>query len=168
MDLRDKYEQCQFIIGRFDHYYDSVNNKGNLFLVINTFIIGLLISGNTFFQTLITDNKFIAVLIIIITISSMVSILLTILAVSPFLNSGDSSKCLSLIYFGSIASRKEKEFLDDFQKMSNKELETDMLEQIYCLSIGLKTKYQRLRWAGLLLTAEFGMLGVITIILISK
>ena len=33
-------EELQFIINRYDHYYDSVNNKGQFYLGFNTFLIG--------------------------------------------------------------------------------------------------------------------------------
>ncbi len=47
--LKDRlmeFERLIFCINRYDHYYDSVNNKSNVFLVISTFIVGGLITAN--------------------------------------------------------------------------------------------------------------------------
>lgn len=45
MQAEKKIEMLRHTMDRYDHYYDSVNNKGNLFLTLNTFLLGGIITG---------------------------------------------------------------------------------------------------------------------------
>ena len=42
----DRIENQKFIISRFDHLYDSINNKGNFLITFQSFLIGGAIVGN--------------------------------------------------------------------------------------------------------------------------
>lgn len=46
-------EHSRFIIDRFDHYYESINTKGNLYLALNAILIGGLATSYP-----ILDQKF--------------------------------------------------------------------------------------------------------------
>lgn len=40
-----KYNHLQFIIQRFDQYFDAINNKGSFYIGLNTFILTGLSAG---------------------------------------------------------------------------------------------------------------------------
>ena len=41
----EKVEMLKHTMDRYDHYYDSINNKSNLFLALNTFLLGGIVTG---------------------------------------------------------------------------------------------------------------------------
>ncbi len=45
ISTEEKIEILKHTIDRYDHYFDSINNKGNLFLTLNTFLLGGMITG---------------------------------------------------------------------------------------------------------------------------
>ena len=40
MDQKEKIENLKYTISRYDHYYDSVNSKSNVYLTLMTFLLG--------------------------------------------------------------------------------------------------------------------------------
>ena len=81
-----KYDHAKFLIERFDHYYDSVNNKGAFYIALNTFIFGGLCVGYITLYKDIDVNAVIWVLLSILLTSNLISTVFTVLATMPFLN----------------------------------------------------------------------------------
>ncbi len=45
LENKEKLEMLKHTMDRYDYYYDSVNNKGNLYLTLDTFLLGGIITG---------------------------------------------------------------------------------------------------------------------------
>ena len=87
-----KYDHAKFLIERFDHYYDSVNNKGAFYIALNTFIFGGLCVGYITLYKDIDVNAVIWVLLSILLTSNLISTVFTVLATMPFLKDNDEYK----------------------------------------------------------------------------
>jgi len=147
----EKQEHLKFCIERFDHYYDSVNNKSALFLAVNTFIVAGLMSIYPNIQLTFECGIWINSFFSIIVFAGLISILMTLSAGIPFLAKPGKSH----LYFGSIAAMSLDEFRNSLSVLSADGLEQDYSTQIHQLSRGLRAKFRRLQWAGYLIFSEF-------------
>jgi hypothetical protein len=147
----NKQDHLKFSIERFDHYFESVNNKGALFLTINTFIVGGLIAIYPSIRDSVNCGIWINGFFTVIVFGGLLSILVTLWAGIPFLSSTGNT----VLYFGSIASTSISEFKSSFSTHTPDSLDDDYLSQIHQLSIGLRSKYQKLSIAGNLIFIEF-------------
>lgn len=150
-----EYGRLQFTISRLDHYYDSVNNKSAVYLALNTFLTGgiVTIMASSVPFTFPKDLLFVITgfLLIFFGLCSLTILALTSI---PFL----SGKMQSLYYFGSISSCSSPMFHALSKSRSRKLDLKDLREQTYQLSCGLKSKFNNLRNAGLLLIVQFILL----------
>lgn len=155
-DLINRIEHMKFLIGRFDHYYDSVNNKGSFYIGINTFILGGICVGFSNYCKSVQLGMSTCVVTIILLVTCFASIFYTLSAMAPFLKiSFGSNTDDSLIFFGGIAKLEEVDFHSRFKNQTENEIIEDYQSQIYALSKGLNDKYKRLQKAGFFLTIEF-------------
>lgn len=146
-------ERLQFCIQRFDHFYDSTNNKGNVILVLNTFIIGGLSALypaiiDKVYTTLWVNMSFIVLILI-----GLAATFFTLSAIVPYL----SSKTDSLLYFGSIANLDSHVFQVRSQNISEDDELTDYRSQVHQLSNGLFVKFKKLRIATILISIQFSL-----------
>lgn len=143
-------EDERFIIGRFDHYYDSVNNKSNVLLAIGVFVATAVAASIAVCKQYLEDTTWTYVWLYAILFVNTVSIVLILKALIPYIDSkGDS-----LIYFGSIAAMSEKDFQTRFNGQTDSARKEDLTNQIYELAKGLTQKFKWLRIAGLLFLLE--------------
>jgi hypothetical protein len=166
MDNFNKRSELIFI--RFDKYLEVVNTKGTLYLAINTFFIGAVIANidklSTSFDLTEEVKSFIGLFLIICLVST-VSVLL---AINPFLKTGTKNGAApSIFYYGSVAAYEKEVFIKRLNDISENDLKEDIGNQLYCLAEGLKSKYEKLKWAGWLVLTEFILLIPITILLAS-
>jgi len=150
-------DRLQYTIGRFDHYFDSVNNKSAVYIAINTFITGgiiVLLTQTNIVCEMSGFEKFCIGLLLFIGIASL--IILSLASIPYF-----SKKPDSLYYFGSVSQMKQSEFNKTSEEYSSKEELKDLRTQTYILSKGLTKKFTRLRLAGILLVTQFILLLVI-------
>lgn len=166
--MENNYEHSKFIIDRFDHYFDSVNNKGNYYLTLNAFLIGAVFTVFITFNPTIHFNNVLIGLMVVCILLSFASIIITLFAVNPFMKSGNSAKQQSLIFFGSISSMKEHEFIKDFNAQLLLDIQKDMLIQVYQLAGGLSSKYRKLNIAGWLVAAQFVIIVIVAISIITN
>jgi uncharacterized membrane protein len=159
----DIYEHSKLVLSRYDHYYDSVNNKGTYYLTLNAFLIGAVFTAYTTFNNKIDFNNVIIWLMVLSVIAGFVSIIVTLLAINPFLKSGESRRYQSLIFFGSISKMKEHEFTKEFTQQNDEAIKKDMLAQIHQLSEGLCSKYNKLKYAAWIVAVEFALISIIVI-----
>ena len=165
-------EHSQFLIDRFDHYYDSVNNKGNFLLAFNTFICGTVIVSYKGIIALVSSDScswyWLNILLICLLIFALISIAFILSAIYPYLKSGNKSpnSYHSLIFFGSISSLKEDEFINKFKSQTEDSIKEDLIRQIYQLANGLTEKYNKLKYAGYFIYFELGLLLPIFLILV--
>lgn len=155
----EKYEHTKFIIERFDHYYDAVNNKGTFYIGLNTFLLGGLFVGFVTLYQQIPKPQYLWIMLISFALCSIVSTVATISAINPFLLSGKKKpRNRSLIFFGSIAKYQKENFVDTFLTQDNDRILKDLITQSWFLAKGLNLKYERLKLAGYLLIAQFVLL----------
>jgi hypothetical protein len=152
-----------YSINRFDHYFESVNNKTAVYIALNTFILGGIITGYITVQDYILkyDNCF-NVLLSIEMLIGILTLVLLIYASIPYF-SKDSK---SLYYFGSIGSQSKKDFIEYSKNIDTKQELKDLRNQVYTLSIGLNKKFVRLKIAGKLIVLQFILLIPLIIILL--
>lgn len=158
-----KISSLQYSINRFDHYYDTINNKGNLFLALNTFLIGGSVTGYFSLNDLMGLGLFLLFGIIGL-FFSFISISFTLMAIYPYLgkrNSVDEMK--STINFSEISNKTKTEFRQLYEEYNENSYYNDLVEQVWQLSIGLRNKFIKLQYATLYLGGAF-LLLVITII----
>jgi hypothetical protein len=151
-----KYEHAKFIIERFDHYYDAVNNKGSFYIGLNTFIFSGICVGYLSMHDKVTIGFLFWLLFIGLVLCNALSIYFTVMALMPFLKGNHHRNELpSLVYFGGIARHELSHFKEKFQKANDESMLDDLIEQAYCLATGLDTKYKRLKIAGWFVVAQF-------------
>jgi Family of unknown function (DUF5706) len=155
--IKERNEELKFTIARFDHYYDSVNNKGNLYVAINTFILAGAITG---YVTLDAKHHFailILILFIITIVSNFVSFCFTLAAIKPYFNKVTSK---SLIYFYDIANLNDSQFKLIWENLNDKNWHDDLVKQSKRLSEGLSNKFQLLKIATWFIGLEIFLIAI--------
>lgn len=167
-------ENQKYIISRFDHYYDSVNNKGNFLITFQSFLIGAVILGNRKLDDLVDDNAWQFVfngLAIIITILALWAIYFLLRAILPYTKSGStvSNAYKSVIFFNSIESFADQAAYDtNIKNISDVDFSKDLSYQTYNLACGLATKFRKLNVAINFMYWELGVLLLMILIIIVK
>jgi hypothetical protein len=155
----EKYEHAKFVIGRFDHYFGIVNSKGSFYIGLNTFLLGGLFAGFTSVYRQLDKPLYLWALVLLFAFSSLVSIVSTILAINPFLVSGNKASAnRSLIFFGSISEYEKSNYATAFVQQDNDRMLHDTITQTWFMARGLVAKYKKLRLAGYLLVFQFLLL----------
>lgn len=151
--MKSEIDQSRFIIQRFDNYISEANNKGNVLLLINTFILGVLFSSSNKAVSEIEGSENLSVLIqwllVMTIVCGLTSMFFVLKAIFPFLNSGNSASFhyRSKIFFKSVAEFKSStKFLKSYRAQSDKELMDDLARQAFELANGLRSKYY---WLGI-------------------
>jgi hypothetical protein len=148
-------DRLQYTIDRFDHYFDSVNNKSAVYIAINTFITGgVLLTQTNMVCEMSGFGKLCTGLLLFI---GIVSLIILSIASIPFF----SKKPDSLYYFGSVSQMKQSEFNKASEKYSEKDELEDLRSQTFILSKGLTKKFTRLKLAGIILVVQFALLLII-------
>lgn len=163
--MKEKKETLEFIISRIDNYIDSSQNKNNLFLALNTILLGGII-------TLISSNvklcpKILLIILGAISVLATISILITIKSIIPYLN-GAEDKSDSILFFNDINKTSQQEFFDKINTISDTEYIKDLSGQTHSLSKGLDNKYQLLKINGWIVGLEFTLLLIWIFIYIIK
>lgn len=145
-------ERLKYCIGRFDHYYDSVNNKSSVFLGLSTFIVGGL-TGAYFSIGPYINCGFWTHALMIILIGLGITIMITVVvAATPFLGNNSNS----LYFFGYIACLDSPDFcLKSSTPCTDEDELKDLRNQVHQLAKGLKGKFGKLKIAGMLFTIQF-------------
>lgn len=167
--MDSKYEHAKFIIERFDHYYETVNNKGSFYIGLNTFIFGGLCAGYITVGNKISQDFWFWFLLICTFLICILSIFLTINAVSPFLKDNDSNDDnYSLIFFGGISKYNLNNFLDKIKEENDDSIKEEMYRQVHCLAKGLELKFRRLSRVSYLLATQFFLITIFIIYIIKN
>lgn len=134
MENEKKIELLKYNISRFDHYYASVNFKSSFLVLGNLSLVSFL------FVNKIEINIF---LIIICTLLAVISLVCTLLAIAPYLESNKKNR--SNIFFGEIANKLN--FKKDIEDLKIDDYLDDLIEQNKYLAHGLKNKFELLNKA---------------------
>lgn len=111
MEESYKYEHLKFLIDRFDHYFEAINNKAAFLVALNTFLLSGVGITYTHYRHQIITLPYIVFLIIIIVVCSTASMLFTILALRPYTKDNHVNDELnSLIFYGGIAKHPSNFF----------------------------------------------------------
>lgn len=157
--------RLNFTMARIDHYYDSINNKSAVYIAINTFITGgVLVLITQTEQPLNGLWNLTEVCLWACMALGLISLVLLAITSIPFI----SKKTNSIYYFGTIAKMNETEFIEKSRNCTGKKDLNDLRVQVYILSKGLISKFEKLRWVGLLLMAQFLLLIPTIIFLLTK
>jgi hypothetical protein len=156
METKEKNEELKFIISRFDHYYESVNNKGNVYLTLNTFALAGIIAGYVYLKSIDGNEygpwtNFVFGVIVSLGILSIASILL---ALKPYLISKKFGKTRSVIFFGDVSKFEEHGLVSTWSKTNEQSFHEDLLRQTHTLACGLREKYNAISWATILMLME--------------
>jgi len=163
MEIEKKVDVAKYMISRFDTYYNGINSKGSFYLTLSTFIIGSAASGYALLHDKLALTGMHIGLLVSLVIIAFASICMTLIAVNPYLSSGNSSKYSSLLFFGSIATMKEREFCDEFDQSGIDKFYIDYKNQAYQLAKGLNKKFTIMFWVGRLLMIQFLLISIIII-----
>ena len=157
-------DRLKYSIDRFDHYFDSVNNKSAVYIAINTFITGGIIALITQTDTLNGYSNFDKYSLSGALFVGILNLIILAVISIPYV----SNKPKSLYYFGSISKMKKIDFLKMSEDYSKKENLKDLRAQTFLLSRGLTAKFNKLKIVGLLLIAQFILLIPAILFLINK
>ena len=170
MEVQQKIDQCRFLINRFDHYNDSINNKGVFYLSINTFILGGLCVGySSYFKEIKQSTDlypWILGLAFILLISCLASIYCTVIAIIPYLKDNHvNDDQPSLIFFGGISRHQCNTFFDKFSSQTESALLLDYCRQTHSLAKGLNNKFKWFIRANRFLLVEYVLLIILIFLL---
>lgn len=157
------------IIERFDSYYSGINNKGAFLLAFNTFLIGAFIVGYKDLIKLIECQYICGFNLMIgsLMICSIASMILTIISMIPYLDSKPTGDRKSNWFFNDIAVEEKDVFIDRINNTYEDDNVSDLNNQIFELSKGLRKKHQFVKVALIINIVEILLLiPIITLILI--
>ncbi|WP_284650744.1 Pycsar system effector family protein [Flavobacterium terrisoli] len=151
MNTNEK-ERLHFCIGRYDQYYDSVNNKSSVFLGLSTFIVGGLVTGYFALPSIVNRTPLMCFLMMMLILLGIIIMIIVIRAATPFLSPGIDS----LHFFGSISCLSHIEFCAKSESSISEEDELkDLRKQVHQLACGLSLKFKKLKIAGNLFAIQF-------------
>lgn len=164
--MKEKIEHVKFIIDRFDVYMESTQTKSNLYLALNTAILGGIITlaasskpeDVTFFSVFVLGS---------IAFLAVASITITLIAITPYLKSA-SEKSESVVFFQDVRNSTFDQYENRIKGMSEKKFLKDLTCQAYSLAGGLQLKYKKLFYAGRLIIIEFILLLIYAITLVTN
>jgi hypothetical protein len=162
-------ERLKFCIDRFDHYYDSVNNKGAVFLGLSTFIVGGLSAAYPSFLSSVNCNVWVHFLMRSLIFIGLAIMIIVIRALTPFIsNNTGSVNTGSVFYFGSIGNQDKNVFLEKSKNLDEEGELIDLRTQAHELSKGLTYKFRQLRMVAVLFTIQFVLFIPLIILLINN
>ncbi len=141
------------IIGRFDSYAMSTNQKGAVVIGYNTIIVGGIVLKQGDILSLYAGHTveihLAAFLLCIVTAISLASIWLTFFMVLPYLWS--PRKANSALFYGDVAGHENAAgYIDEARLVSEEALERDLATQTYAMAKGVLKKFWWMR-VGILL-----------------
>ncbi|KKM22219.1 hypothetical protein LCGC14_1627540 [marine sediment metagenome] len=155
-------ERLILSINRFDHYFDSVNNKTAVYIAINTFMLGSIITGYfSIEEDIIKNGNIFSILSILTMVVGFGSILLNTYASIPYFSQNSDS----LYYFGGIGSIPLNEFCERSQNFTDEQDIQDLRNQVHTLSEGLNKKFRKLKLSGRLIMLQFVLIVPLVIII---
>lgn len=133
-----KIEMLKHSIDRYDHYFDSINNKGNLFLTLNTFLLGGMITGYYSIKDNIICQNDIIFFVWIALILCLLSIGATLQAIIPYVNKQADCVNGSVLNFNNVANLSHASFKRMYEDLTESKKYEDYIEQSYLLAKGLQ------------------------------
>ena len=163
ISTNEKIEMLKHTMDRYDHYYDSINNKGNLFLALNTFLLGGIIRGYYIVKETLAGQYNIIFFVWLALICCLLSIGFTLWAIIPYLNKKVDSVNGAVISFGDVSRLTLSSFKKKYEELTDEKRYNDYVQQVYLLALGLQNKFRRLQTATYLLDGCFFSIIIIGI-----
>lgn len=136
-----------FTIERYDHYYDSVNNKGNIVLGFSTVIFGALLTIYPALNDKVEFNSLMYVMLIGACLFGFLAMITLLITSIPYSRSKIKSSTNSLLFYQSVADRSKSEFLKSTEEYTEDDEINDLRNQTYDLAKGLSQKFKNLKRA---------------------
>ena len=155
ISITEKIETLKHTMDRYDHYYDSVNNKTNVYLTLNTFLLGGIVTGYYSIKDQIVCGFDILFFVWAGLILCLLSIAFSLWATVPYLSKQADSVNGSVIYFGNVANVSFQSFKQMYSDMTDEKRYEDYLQQVHLLALGLQNKFSRLQIVTYLLGGCF-------------
>jgi len=162
--MEKENDRLKYTIDRLDHYYESVNNKTAVYIAINTFFTGAVLTFTIQFKDSLVNNYSLLFFISTIMMLGILNLLILARICIPYF----PYKANSLYYFRSISEMKSEVFFEKSKSRKEKEDTKDLRTQVHELSCGLDKKFKKLTWVGILLISQFFLLAPITYLIIKK
>ena len=134
ISITEKIETLKHTMDRYDHYYDSVNNKTNVFLTLNTFLLGGIVTGYYSIKDQIVCGFDILFFVWAGLILCLLSIAFSLWATVPYLSKQADSVNGSVIYFGNVANVSFQSFKQMYSDMTDEKRYEDYLQQVHLFS----------------------------------
>ena len=148
IQLRSQLDRTHDLLARVDV-------KGNLIMAYHSLVIGgVLINYSSIVKLINTSCLSFKSAVILLSAASLVSMYFAFRALFPFLRVGENDEVKSLIAFPGIAKIDSESFIKQIQVRKSKELEKDLITQIYSLSKTLNKKFNHIKWAGIICFAH--------------
>lgn len=163
MTTVEKTDMLKHTMDRYDHYYDSVNNKCSLYLTLTTFLFGGIITGYYTIKDDLICTQSIVVLIWISLSACLISIYYVIRAIIPYVSKHKTGEKISVLNYSCVAGITDTEFKDIYEAMTEKKQMKDYLNQVQLLAKGLQKKFFYLCMASYFLIAVFICITIIGI-----
>ncbi len=155
LENKEKIETLKHTMDRYDHYYDSVNNKGNLYLTLCTFLLGGIITGYYAIKETIVGRCDVLFFTWIGLLSCLLSICFTLWAIVPYLSKKADGSNGSVLFIGDVSNVSFQRFKQLYTDMNYENRYEDYLKQVHLLALGLQKKFRRLQIATYLLCGCF-------------
>jgi|GEM_PF-5727280 len=144
----NKLEALWKIVGRYDHYIATTNQKAAATIAYNTIIVGGLILKYRDMLGLFDQHPraihVAAILLVSIAVCSLASLWCTFLMILPYLWS--PAKADSVIFFGDVANHDTAEkYFDQINKVTEEQFTKDLSVQTFALATGVKKKFRWMR-----------------------
>jgi hypothetical protein len=156
-------ERLEFTMGRFDHYYDSINNKSIVFLTLELFITGGLVTAYPTLLAKVNCGTCLHLLMGCILSAGLAIMLIVAWIATPFFGKSTGS----LLFFKNIAEQPSNVFEQRSQNETVTSAKDDLRRQVYELACGLSRKFRKMKTAGVLLIIQIALfIPLITMIII--
>lgn len=156
----EKETILKFILSRYDAQFESIQSKSNLYIIINTFLLGGYIS------VLLKNpniHYYLLYILIVLIILGSISITLILFVLKPFLKTGNYK---SAFFFKDVSNYSLKNYHGLIEMINKKQIIYDLIVQVHCLSKGLTKKYTKLCWTGFLLLSQIVFIQLFLILYI--
>lgn len=138
-------------ISRFDTYINAVNTKAAFLVTFNTFVLGTLLFGQKNILSGFTNVKlscWAVLFFIFCLISITAAIWYSLMAVNPFLKSGNQDDSYrTLLFFKSVSNMSLDEYSDRIQSIDGEQLLNDLTRQTHVLAKGATQKFHAIKKA---------------------
>jgi len=164
-NMTEKIETLKHTIDRYDSFYDCVNNKGNLYLALNTFLLGGMVAGYYAIKECVEGRSSVLFFVWIGLALCLFSIGFTLWAIIPYITKQADSVNGSVLFFGNVSNLSFTSFKKMYEDMTDEKTYEDYLQQVHLLALGLQNKFRRLQIATYLLAGCFLCIIIVGIII---